>query len=184
MNRTDAIARDWPSLANEAARLHAARQRYADRLAREGDPAAAAEADRARISAALAAMWRAVVDRAPEPDLQASHAEIRQDLAGIRDTLVARNVAAPSEANAGQLARIQALIDHHAPFLPGWERPHILFLHQCNLEARRRWPRPVPATEGGHHVDRSAQRAPLRQTAAPVPRAAVTTPQPQQAGLF
>lgn len=187
MNRTDEIARDWPGLAQEAARIHAARQRHADRLAQAGDPRAAEESDRARVMGALAAMWAAVVARRPEPELQASHAEIRQDLAGIRDTLAQRAAAAPDEANALQLARIKALIDHHDPWWPGCDRPHILFLHQVNLAARARWPRPeqphtASTTEGGPHVDRSAERAALRQEAARMPRAASTTP--KQAGLF
>ncbi|UYY77763.1 hypothetical protein [Sphingomonas sp. R1] len=183
MNRTDEIARDWPTLAQEAARMHAARQRYADKLGQAGDPRAAEEADRARVMGALASMWAAVVARQDEPELQASHAEIRQDLAGIRDTLAQRAATAPDEANAMQLARIQALIYHHAPWWPHCDRPHILFLHQVNLAARARWPR-GDATEGGTHVDRSAERAALRQEAARMPRAVSDKPQPQQAGLF
>ncbi|RSV34842.1 hypothetical protein CA234_20680 [Sphingomonas sp. ABOLE] len=189
MNRTDYVARDWPALAAEAGRIHAARQRHADQLAEKGDTERAAPAaDRARVSGALAAMWRAIVDHQPEPELQASHAEIRQDLAGIRDMLTQRAARAPDEVNAEQLARVQALIDHHFPWWPGADRPHILFLYSVNQEARRRWPRPsgedAVSTEGGRHVTRSAERAPTRQTAAPVPRAAVTKPQSKQEGLF
>jgi hypothetical protein len=188
MNRIDATARDWPALANEAARLHAARQRHADQLAQAEDAGAAKAADRARVMQALATMWRAIVDRVPVPELPACHAEIRQDLQGIRATLAARVSANAAEANAAQLARIDALIAHHHPWWPGCDGPHILFLHQCNLEARRRWPRPEPVhtaslKEGGDHVDRSAGRAPLRQAAAHKPRAAATTPH-QQTGLF
>lgn len=188
MNRTDSVARDWSSLAAETASLHAARQRHAEQLAKAGDDRAAGAADRARVSGALAAIWAAIANRQPEPDLQASHREIREDLAGMREKLAQHAARSPSEANAAQLARIEALIDHHAPWAPGADLPHILFLHHCNLEARRRWPRPsgedAVSTRGGDHVNRSAERAPLRQTAAPVPRAAVTTAPTQQAGLF
>ncbi|NLS25739.1 hypothetical protein S2M10_07090 [Sphingomonas sp. S2M10] len=151
MNRTDEVARDWRGLAQEAARLRAARERHADQLAKAGKAEqAAAAADRARVIGALAAMWHAIVSHQPEPELQASHAEIRQDLAGIRETLAQRIARAPDEANAEQLARIDALICHHQPWWPGAERPHILFLHSVNQQARRRWSRPSVQREHIH----------------------------------
>lgn len=125
--------RDYPALAEEAARIYAVRAQHAQDLAKVGDPEAEAAADKARIMRALAAIWRAVELRRDAPELRTSHDEIRAELADILAKL-----AADPGPDAERLERVKALAWHHRPWSAAIGTPHILFLHETNQELRRR----------------------------------------------
>ncbi|WP_052507870.1 hypothetical protein [Sphingomonas hengshuiensis] len=139
-------ATDWPGIAATAEQL------LADRLARDPDlvaagklPPAAAD-DRARIMAAIVALWRAVVRREPVPALSATHAEMRADLAKAREVLSTLAASRPDNtALAIRLAAVVALEWNHRPCMPGHDLPWILHVHAANLQARAMAASPAPA---------------------------------------
>jgi hypothetical protein len=127
--------RDYPALAAEAARIYTVRAQHAKDLAAVGDAEAPAAADGARVMRALAAIWKAVVERKPTPELRTSHAEIRAELAQI----LAKLVATPGTGEElERFERIKALAWHHRPWSAAIDQPHILMLHETNQELRRR----------------------------------------------
>ncbi len=159
-------ATDWTGIAATAEQL------LADRLARDPDLVAAGKLpqadadDRARIMAAIVALWRAVVRREPVPALSATHTEMRGDLAKAREVLSTWAASRPdSTALATRLAAIVALEWNHRPCMTGHDTPWILHVHTANQQARAQAahraaaPPERPAPQPAPRVSRAAQAA-------------------------
>lgn len=130
---------DWRGIAAFAEQLLAQRL-AADPEAVKATKITQAQADdRARVMGAVVAAWRAIVRREELPTLQATHAEIRLDLANARAALSARSAAAPGNTTlAQQLALVVALEWNHRGCMPGADLPWILHVHEANMIVRRR----------------------------------------------
>lgn len=139
---TPAFYGDWRAIAAFAEQLLAQRV-AADPEAVKANKISQAQADdRARVMGAAVAIWRAVVRREPVPALEATHAEIRLDLATARAALSGRAAAAPGNTTlAQQLAFAVALEWNHRGCMPGADLPWILHVHEANLLVRERHPR-------------------------------------------
>jgi len=130
---------DWRGLAQLAEQLLAARLAGDPEQVQGGRFTQAEADDRARIMGATAAIWRAVVRREAVPELAASHAEIRLDLAGVRNGAAARlKASAGNTSFERQLAGIEALVWNHRPCMPGHDLPWILHVHEANQMTLRR----------------------------------------------
>lgn len=173
------FALDWEGLATMSEQL------LADRIATDPGSVAAGKLteaqadDRKRIMGSVVAIWWAVVRGAPMPELQASHGEMRRDLADVRAKLSTVAAARPDNTTvARRLEAIVALEWNHRPCMPGHDLPWILHVHAANLIGRARAMEARasrPPSTGGDHVNRSAERATLatgggRSVAAPTPK--------------
>ncbi|UYY60133.1 hypothetical protein [Sphingomonas sp. S2-65] len=131
----------WHGLAATAAQLLARRREGDARRVEAGEITQAEADDRSRIMGALATMWRAVVDQAEAPKLDAYHAEIRNDLLTLAFDTKHRAAARPDDTALQRLATYAAALKwNHRPCLPGHDLPWILHVHAANLAMR---PAPV-----------------------------------------
>ncbi len=78
-----------------------------------------------------------MIAREPIPDLPATHAEIRADLAEASRLARQRAGRRPDPAVAELAAKVEALAWHHRPAWDGADLPVIAFLHGCNQAARQ-----------------------------------------------
>lgn len=139
------FADDWAGLAAVAERLCADRAAGDPRQLEAGRLTQAQAEDRARVSGALAAQWRAIADRRPIPWLDASSAEILADLERAAEA-TARHAARSPDATI-QLGTapipytrfaeaVAALHWHQQPYRAGTDTPRIAFVHGLNLMIR------------------------------------------------
>lgn len=137
---------DWPALAAAAEQLLAGRVANDPAAIEAGKLTPDQAEERARIMAAVVAIWRAVVRREPVPELQAPHAEIRHDLARAREALSVRVAAAPGNTTLAQQLHLAVALEwNHRPCMPGHDLPWILHVHLANQLARERHPLPKAA---------------------------------------
>lgn len=120
-----------------------------------------------RIYRALADLWSAVADGEPLPHpMRAMRWEIWRPLAADMQT-------APAAIREG----LEALYFYHMPPIGSQHgKPLIVLVHEINLAQRALRVAQAPSNPGGHHVARSAQRAPIQQAAAAPETAAATQP--------
>ncbi len=137
---------EWPALARVAQLLLDQRiAGYPAQIARARMTQALAD-DGLRTMRAVAAIWRAVVDRQdiderdPIAALGASWAEMRADLSTTATRAAGRAAAAMREGVADPddfAACVAALAWQAQGWKPGADIPHIVFIHNTNQRLRR-----------------------------------------------
>jgi len=171
-------ADDWAALASVAERLRDDRLRDDPQHVANDRLTAQQAADRARRSTALAQQWRAIADRKPMPWLDASEAEIRDDLEAA--------VAATAKRAASDPSRLVQLGRRDVPYsafakavaaLSWWQRPYrdgatmplIVFIHSVNQIMR---------------AEQAARPSQPEQSVKPAPRPLPPAPPLRQAALI